>query len=291
MSMKQTVTPFYNTTSLKRLADTPFRVDATFMTLLLLTACGGGGGGGSGPVVSGRPRDVPDSQLFKIVEISSENNPITGDASDEYYLGGRGDDYVNAQSGDDILVGRGGNDIFQGGVGSDLLGGRDGNDELYGNSGDDFLLGGNGNDSLYGHGDNDVLFGGYGDDTLKGGEGDDALYAGRGEDNLYGDEGNDILAYNNTNSTATLNGGTGSDYFTVFATVDDTDTLVTIKDYNPEEDAFLISSVFIFSRIGDDGNTYFKFEGDESGKDVLIFEGHKGIDLQLRETEKRNGKA
>ncbi len=101
---------------------------------------------------------------------------------------------------------------------ANLFGG-DGNDTLTGGSGNDQLFGGAGNDILQGKGGNDLLFGGAGNDTLIGGTGDDEVFGEAGNDLMIWNpgDGSDLFEGGDGNDTAQVNGGNGSEVFTVTA--------------------------------------------------------------------------
>ena len=105
---------------------------------------------------------------------------------------------------------------------------------LFGGAGDDTLTGGSGNDELQGGSGNDTLLGRAGDDLLVGGGGDDTLTGGVGSDQMFGGDGNDRLIWNPGDGsdifeggdgidTAEVNGGNGSETFTVAANGDRVD--------------------------------------------------------------------
>lgn len=100
--------------------------------------------------------------------------------------------------------GGGGEDTLTGGSNGDTLDGGTENDVLFGFGGSDMLLGGDGNDTLTG---------GTGSDTLSGGIGNDRIVwnPGDGSDLIDGDDGSDIVE---------VNGGTGSEIFTIGANLD-----------------------------------------------------------------------
>jgi len=99
-----------------------------------------------------------------------------------------------------------------------LFGGG-GNDALTGGSSNDQLHGGSGNDVLLGKGGDDLLFGDDGDDTLTGGSGSDQMFGGNGNDRLIWNpgDGSDLFEGGDGIDTAEVNGGSGSETFTVAA--------------------------------------------------------------------------
>ncbi len=99
---------------------------------------------------------------------------------------------------------------------------------LFGGSGNDVLTGGSGNDLLFGQAGNDVLLGKGGNDQLFGGDGNDVLTGGTGNDQVFGQAGNDRMVWNpgdgtdlneggDGSDTVEVNGGNGSETFTVTA--------------------------------------------------------------------------
>src|SRR5262245_6979777 len=122
------------------------------------------------------------------------------------------------------VFGQGGNDTISlneanGALPAALLFGGGGNDTLTGGSGDDQLFGGAGNDTLLGKGGNDLLFGGAGNDTLTGGAGNDQVFGEAGNDRMIWNpgDGSDLFEGGDGTDTAEVNGGNGSETFTITA--------------------------------------------------------------------------
>jgi Ca2+-binding RTX toxin-like protein len=99
---------------------------------------------------------------------------------------------------------------------------------LFGGAGNDTLIGGSGNDQLFGQDGDDVLLGKGGNDQLFGGNGNDTLTGGAGNDQVFGEAGNDRMIWNpgdgtdlfeggDGTDTAEVNGGNGSETFTITA--------------------------------------------------------------------------
>ena len=122
---------------------------------------------------------------------------------------------VFGQGGDDTIA----LDESNGALPAALLFGGAGNDTLTGGSGNDQLFGGAGNDTLLGKGGNDLLFGGAGNDTLTGGAGDDQVFGQGGNDRMIWNpgDGTDLFEGGDGNDTAEVNGGNGSEVFTITA--------------------------------------------------------------------------
>jgi Ca2+-binding RTX toxin-like protein len=119
------------------------------------------------------------------------------------------------QAGDDTIA----LDESNGALPPALLFGGDGNDTLTGGSGNDQLFGQAGNDVLSGKGGNDLLFGGDGNDTLTGGDGDDQVFGQGGNDRMIWNPGDDSDLFEGGDGidTAEVNGGNGSETFTITA--------------------------------------------------------------------------
>src|SRR5262249_47497257 len=122
------------------------------------------------------------------------------------------------------VFGQGGNDTItldesNGALPSAQLFGGAGNDVLTGGSGADLLFGGAGNDTLLGQGGNDLLFGGAGNDVLTGGDGDDQVFGEGGNDRMIWNPGDDsdLFEGGDGTDTAEVNGGNGSETFTITA--------------------------------------------------------------------------
>jgi Ca2+-binding RTX toxin-like protein len=122
---------------------------------------------------------------------------------------------VFGQGGDDVITVNEANGALPH---ANLFGG-DGNDILTGGSGDDMLFGQSGNDTLSGKGGNDLLFGGAGNDVLTGGAGDDQVFGEAGDDRMIWNpgDGSDLLEGGDGIDTAEVNGGNGSETFTLAA--------------------------------------------------------------------------
>ena len=119
------------------------------------------------------------------------------------------------QNGDDIITLNEANGALPA---ANLFGGG-GNDTLTGGSGNDQLFGQSGNDTLLGKGGFDFLFGGAGNDTLTGGDGDDQMFGEAGDDRMIWNPGDDsdLMEGGDGTDTAEVNGGNGSEIFTLTA--------------------------------------------------------------------------
>jgi Ca2+-binding RTX toxin-like protein len=119
------------------------------------------------------------------------------------------------QNGDDIII----IDESNGAMPAANLFGGAGNDTLIGGSGGDMLFGQSGNDTLLGKGGNDLLFGGDGNDVLTGGDGNDQMFGQAGNDRMIWNPGDDsdLMEGGDGIDTAEVNGGNGSEIFTITA--------------------------------------------------------------------------
>jgi Ca2+-binding RTX toxin-like protein len=122
------------------------------------------------------------------------------------------------------VFGQGGDDTISlneanGALPAANLFGGDGDDKITGGSGADLLFGQAGNDTLNGGGGNDLLFGGDGNDVLTGGTGDDQVFGQAGDDLMIWNpgDGTDLFEGGDGNDTAQVNGGNGSETFTITA--------------------------------------------------------------------------
>ncbi len=179
---------------------------------------------------------------FNIIVNPAQGSGIssgTNEADNDYIIGSKRSDRIDAGNGNDIVFGRGSNDTLKGGAGIDGLYGDDGNDFLYGEDGIDYLYGGNGNDYLSGGTGDDFLADDAGNDTLDGGDGDDFLDPGPGNDLLLGGAGNDIITGGAGKYADTLFGGAGRDAFTF---VEADQGIDTIGDFDVTEDAIVVTS-------------------------------------------------
>ena len=158
----------------------------------------------------------------------------TGDAANNMFFTGSGNDSLRGGDGGDEIVAGDGNDYLDGGTDADTLSGGDGNDTLVADNVGDLVLGGSGYDTavventngsatfvnltywrdieeLLGSASSDsinasryskslILQANSGNDTVLGTAFDDEILGGAGDDSLEGGPGAD-----------TLNGGSGAD--------------------------------------------------------------------------------
>lgn len=163
---------------------------------------------------------------------------LTGDASDNILMGGKGNDTLDGDGGTDNLFGGAGNDKLDGGKGSDAFYGGAGNDTYFVDdirdrafeeqdggkdtvvATSDHVMSDNieklvfrGGAALNGFGNEDKnkIVGNRGDNTLQGLGGNDVIDGRAGDDYLVGGAGNDKL--NGGAGNDVLTGGAGKDVF------------------------------------------------------------------------------
>lgn len=171
----------------------------------------------------------------------------TGSAAPRALDGTNGNDERFGSSSNDTMTGAGGADRLFGGLGDDRINGGAGNDVLDGDaiyqwrtqfrdpyayfpSGHDELDGGDGNDQLNSSWGNDILRGGAGDDELT--LSNSSLLQENHQVRLHGDAGSDHLILSNrlnVRLNVSMEGGTGSDVFTIGKIV--SQGSVTITDF------------------------------------------------------------
>jgi Ca2+-binding RTX toxin-like protein len=175
---------------------------------------------------------------FENVATGSGADNVTGDANDNIFFEGRGNDVYNGAGGSDTvdysaatstvtvnlttLTGQntgtyGGTDtitnmenvVGAAAFANTLLGSATVANRLVGGSAADYLEGNSGNDTLIGGAGNDILNGDLynstatGADVLEGGAGSDILIGGAGNDTLRGGDGDDTLIGGIANGTTT----------------------------------------------------------------------------------------
>lgn len=200
-----------------------------------------------------------DYEVVKIVfeknNAGSDSMHIVGMDTDDYLIGGKGNDYIHGFDGDDVLSGSYRGDLLIGGNGNDTLNGDEGRDKLIGGRGDDALFGGDSGDKLVGGPGSDTMKGGNGDDTVIGSKGNDTLFGGAGDDRLVGGPGNDSMS-----------GGQGADVF-IFRDYGD-ESSDTIYDFNSGEDV-----------LSFDLNKYGELEQFVVENSLIVVHGANTIEL------------
>lgn len=212
----------------------------------------------------------PNRGYGKCVGTTGDDTMTGSDRYDKMYaytgndtLYGRGySDFLQGDGGNDVLRGEAGNDTMYGDTrdpssvvrGSDRLQGGESDDTLYGGPGNDSMLGGPGNDTISGivtggalsisnydiiHGDdgNDVIKGGYRGE-LYGDAGEDDVGAPGGNATANGGLGNDQVSGGACirNSTPDVSGGAGQDFFGGFTGCASTNSTVTYRAVDGEQD-------------------------------------------------------
>src|SRR5215213_8935919 len=173
---------------------------------------------------------LPGSQLLSVFDDSLDNNiTVSRNAAGTILVNGGAVSVVGgtptvANTSLIQVFGTGGNDVIalneaNGALPAANLFGGAGNDTLIGGSGADMLFGQSDNDTLLGKGGNDLLFGGDGNDTLTGGDGDDQMFGQAGDDRMIWNPGDDsdLMEGGDGIDTAEVNGGNGSEVFTITA--------------------------------------------------------------------------
>lgn len=143
---------------------------------------------------------------------TSGQDLLSGDVTDNFYLGSGGSDALLGGGGFDyavytdlsssIIANLNTGEVNKGFTGSDTLSSIEGiigtalDDNISGNSANNRLIGGAGNDGIGGGVGNDQLEGGLGNDLLSGGAGNDVLAGGLGGDLLDGGLGIDTVLHN-----------------------------------------------------------------------------------------------
>ncbi|HLC09253.1 MAG TPA: calcium-binding protein, partial [Methyloceanibacter sp.] len=164
---------------------------------------------------------------------SAHNDTLTGNASNNFFLAGVGEDSMKGGLGIDTASYEGSAEAVNiqlgafGGVQSgafeqngDQVGdtlisiekiiGSSHDDDLYGTASTiDILMGGDGEDLISGYGGKDTLFGDGGNDNLSGVAGNQKLFGGDGNDEINGGSGADYINGGSGIDTATYGGPAG----------------------------------------------------------------------------------
>ncbi len=200
----------------------------------------------------------------QVVHATNLQLTLSANNSVENVIGGDQDDVIKGNALDNIFLGGRGDDTLSGGGGFDRIGEIRDADFVLTNSSlavteagvtetdalddiDSVVLAGGASDNLIdasaftagavsisGLAGNDTLLGSYGNDVLRGGDGDDTVFGGGGADDIRGDAGNDFLGGSGAVDTTvgpdgddTLRGGTGNDTFIFDQSFDQgTDTVI-----------------------------------------------------------------
>lgn len=159
-----------------------------------------------------------------------------------------------------------------------LFGGA-GNDVLTGGSAADLLFGQAGNDTLLGKGGNDFLFGGADNDTLTGGTGDDQVFGEAGNDRMIWNPGEatDLNEGGDGNDTTEVNGGNGTESFTVTAN----GTRVRFDRLDPAPFSIDIGTTENLVLNANGGNDSFSATGNLAALIQLTVDGGTGNDTLL----------
>jgi Ca2+-binding RTX toxin-like protein len=210
------------------------------------------------------------------VSTGAGNDTLIGNADNNRFDAGTGDDQVDGGDGYDTLVfwsatagislDVGGAGVATGGAGNDSFvriesfAGSAYGDTMTGTAGNDNLEGGGGNNSLSGLGGHDTLHAGKGNDTLRGGAGNDWLSAGKGSNLIDGGADIDDVSF------ASVSTGVQASLLTLRALHDSvTDTLAGIEN--------LRGTGWADTLIGDAGSNVV-----DGGAGPDLLDGGNGID-------------
>jgi Ca2+-binding RTX toxin-like protein len=159
---------------------------------------------------------------------------------------------------------------------------------IFGGAGNDLLIGGAGSDLLFGQGGDDTLFGMGGPDMLFGGTENDTLIGGAGDDQVFGESGHDRFVWNPGDGadlneggagsdTIEVNGGVGSETFTVTAN----GTRVRLDRLNPAPFTIDIGTSENLVLNANGGDDFFSATGNLAALIQLTVDGGAGNDTIL----------
>jgi glycerophosphoryl diester phosphodiesterase len=115
---------------------------------------------------------------------------LTGTAKDDTLYGNAADEYFDAGNGNNVLFGNGGRDVMLAGNGNNIG---------YGGSGDDTFFFGNGNNTIYANDGNNVIAAGGGNNTVYAGSGSDRfILNASGNTEVIGFDRNDKISLGGT---------------------------------------------------------------------------------------------
>jgi serralysin len=165
---------------------------------------------GQQPISNGFDRGSVQTALEEGIQVRGRQN-FRG-FTQNIFIGGLQDDFVNGEGRNNLMFGHDGNDTLIGHVANDVLLGGNGDDILFGITGQDALVGDAGNDQILGGIGDNLLVGGTGNDTLVGGLGNNTLIGGDGIDTMTGGTGVSQFVYEGNvfaNGVPALAGQTG----------------------------------------------------------------------------------
>ncbi|MEE1656350.1 calcium-binding protein [Microvirga sp. CF3062] len=144
---------------------------------------------------------------------SNYADKLTGNAVNNTFYGGWGEDVLMGMAGNDYLLAGDSNDVLDGGAGADWLDGGNGYDFVAYTTGVTVNMSNAAYNTGEAYGDVFVsiegIYGSNAADTLTGNSADNTFYGGWGEDVLSGRDGNDRLLAGDSNDV--LEGGWGAD--------------------------------------------------------------------------------
>lgn len=147
----------------------------------------------------------------------------------------------------------------------------DGENEVRLRAGADIFIGGLGDNTVYGGGGADDIFGVSGNNVLNGGGGADNIYSGTDTSELIGNNGKDELYLDlSEGADHTATGGAGSDSFYIENVSNTEQSVVTITDFDWDEDTATVEGVDIEELpVATDGSNLYVLIGDD---DILVLD-------------------
>jgi 3-phytase len=153
-------------------------------------------------IVSALPALTIDTQSYnpRQPQTLTDSRTFFGDAQDDIFLGGNGNNtFYAAEGNNQIITGNGRNTIYTG-AGNDLIFAGNGGNTVYAAEGDNVITTGSGDDLIYAGSGNNVINTGNGNDTVYVGSGRDRfiLNAGAGAVTIIGFNADDQISRGRT---------------------------------------------------------------------------------------------
>lgn len=201
---------------------------------------------------------------------------ITGNALDNYIIGGTGWDTINTGDGDDTViddkfytdsngtiwytgndidVGDGNNRVITGISGDDITAGS-GDDFVYDLGGDNIIDVGAGNNRVYTGAGDDIIRAGIHNDYIFSGDGNDYINAGTGFNTLLGGAGDDVYVLNSDKDLIIENPDSGTDMIQITQALGLTECSLDGYDNIEGIDASLYNTSLTLT--GNSGDNVFK---------------------------------
>ncbi len=152
---------------------------------------------------------------FQGIYGSAFNDVLTGDAQDNYFAGGDGDDTIDGGAGWDLLSYAGASGGVTVNMAAGTSSGAAGNDRF------------SNLEALTGSRYNDVLVGSNGDDLIQGRDGNDNINGGAGNDTIHGGIGVDTVVYAGPRTAYVVTAAAGG--YNVTSAAEGTDTLMDVE--------------------------------------------------------------